>query len=157
MAEVRLVTRTGYKEAVTEPSARRFFSVQHLDELLAAAGEPKEALLHYLYGSSNYATDSHSSREDLDPIMRAPQCGHGQGAHARRVRLSGCFLRFDGRRVSTEQCAGRSDAVGAVGAGQETIVADAMEALGQPMQQEAPDELVRKKPIVFQRAGPSAR
>jgi hypothetical protein len=48
--------------------------------------------------------------------------------------------------LDTEQRAGRRDALGAVGAGEEPVVADAMEALGQHVQQEAPDELVRMKP-----------
>jgi hypothetical protein len=44
---------------VTEPSVSRFHSAQRLNELLAAAGEPKEALLHHLYGPFNYdATNS---------------------------------------------------------------------------------------------------
>src|SRR6266478_5002667 len=45
-----------------------------------------------------------------------------------------------------EQCAGCRDVLSAVGVGKEPIVADAVEALGQHVHQEAPDELVRVKP-----------
>jgi Domain of unknown function (DUF4132) len=57
ITEVRHVTHS--YGPVTEPSIRRFHSAQRLDELLTAAGEPKEALLHHLYGPFNYdATNS---------------------------------------------------------------------------------------------------
>ena len=55
-------------------------------------------------------------------------------------------MRVGGRRGDVEQCAGRRDVLGAVGVGKEPVVADAVEALGQHVQQEAPDELVRVKP-----------
>ena len=45
-----------------------------------------------------------------------------------------------------EQCAGCRDVLSAVGVGKEPIVADAVEALGQHVHQEAPDKLVRVKP-----------
>ena len=45
-----------------------------------------------------------------------------------------------------EQCAGCRDVLSAVGVGEEPIVADAVEALGQHVHQEAPDKLVRVKP-----------
>ena len=87
-------------------------------------------------------------------IMRAPQCGHGQrSASGRDIRR---LLRVGGRRSDAEECAGRRDALSAVGAGQEPVVANAMKPLGQHVQHEAPDELVRSR-IVFQRAAPSAR
>jgi hypothetical protein len=64
-------------------------------------------------------------------IMRAPQRGHGQGSTRRASGvISGCFL-WVGRRDDMEQCAGCRDVLSAVGVGQEPIVADAMEALGQ--------------------------
>src|SRR6516225_1775690 len=44
-----------------------------------------------------------------------------------------------------EQCAGCGDVLSAVGVGKEPIVADAVEALGQHVHQEAPDKLVRVK------------
>ena len=42
-----------------------------------------------------------------------------------------------------EQCASCRDVLSAVGVGKEPIVADAVEALGQHVLQEAPDKLVR--------------
>src|SRR5215470_13038137 len=45
-----------------------------------------------------------------------------------------------------EQCAGCRDVLSAVGVGKEPIVANAVEALGQDVHQEAPDKLVRMKP-----------
>ena len=45
-----------------------------------------------------------------------------------------------------EQCAGCRDVLSAVGVGKEPIVANAVEALGQDVHQEAPDKLVRVKP-----------
>src|SRR6516165_4508488 len=45
-----------------------------------------------------------------------------------------------------EQYAGCRDVLSAVGVGKEPIVADAVEALGQHVHQEAPDKLVRVKP-----------
>lgn len=50
------------------------------------------------------------------------------------------------RRDDVEECAGDRDVLGAVGVGKEPVVADAVEALGQHVHQEAPDELVRVKP-----------
>ena len=50
------------------------------------------------------------------------------------------------RRGDVEQCASHRDALGAVGGGKEPVVADAVEALGQHVQQETPDELVRLEP-----------
>ena len=41
---------------------------------------------------------------------------------------------------------GRRDVLGAVGVGKEPLVADAVEALGQHVQQKAADDLVRVKP-----------
>ena len=55
-------------------------------------------------------------------------------------------MRVGGRWGDIEECAGRRDVVGAVGVGEEPIVADAVEALGQHVQKKAPDELVRVKP-----------
>ncbi len=64
-----------------------------------------------------------------------------------RVRCDvALHLRVGGRRVVVEKNAGCRDVVGAAGAGKEPVVADAVEAFGQHMHQEAPDELVRVKP-----------
>jgi hypothetical protein len=52
-------------------------------------------------------------------------------------------LRVGGGRSDVEECAGCRDVLGAVGVGKEPVVADAVEALGQDMHQEPPDELVR--------------
>ena len=80
-------------------------------------------------------------------IMRAPQRGHGQGSHAWRIgRDIRLLLWVGGRRGDIEECAGRRDVLGAVGVGEEPVVADAVEALGQHMQEKAADELVRVKP-----------
>jgi hypothetical protein len=55
-------------------------------------------------------------------------------------------LRVGCRRGDIEQYAGCCDALSAGGIGKEAIVADAVEALGQHVEQKAPDELVRVKP-----------
>jgi len=44
--------------------------------------------------------------------------------------------------LATEQLAGAFDVVGAGGFGEQTVVADAVEALGQDVDEEAADELV---------------
>jgi len=44
-----------------------------------------------------------------------------------------------------EECTGFCNALSAGGVGKEAVVADAVEALGQYVQQEAPDKLVRVK------------
>jgi hypothetical protein len=62
-------------------------------------------------------------------------------------------LRVGGRRGDIEECAGRRDALGAVGGGKEPVVADAVETLRQHVQQETPDELVRVKPHRLPAAG----
>ena len=87
--------------------------------------------------SHRYLDDDHAG---------AGSAGMG-GQHARCVR---CDIRLllwvGGRRVGAEQCAGCCDVVGAVGVGEEPVVADAVEAPGQHVQEKAPDELVRVKP-----------
>src|SRR5215813_8952044 len=52
----------------------------------------------------------------------------------------------DSRCRDIEERAGGRDALGTVGGGKEPVVADAVEALGQNVQQEAPDELMWVKP-----------
>src|SRR5689334_20085778 len=80
-------------------------------------------------------------------IMRAPQHGTWARQHTRGVRRKiRLLLRAGGRRGDLEECTGGGDVLGAVGRGKEPVVADAVEALGQHVQQEAPDELVRLKP-----------
>jgi hypothetical protein len=65
------------------------------------------------------------------------------GQHTRAIRRN-IQAALGGRR-QVEECAGRRDALGAVCGGKEPLMADAVEALGQNVQQEAPDELVRMK------------
>ena len=77
-------------------------------------------------------------------IMRPPQQGHGRGStrgssSAAVSGVSGCC----GAGRHGEQLARPRDVGGAVAAGEQPVVADAMEALGQHVHQEAPDELVR--------------
>jgi len=69
LEEVNRVTRSGYGH-VTEASVKPFYSVPRLCELLAAAGEPKAALLHHLYGPRNYTSDRFSQQvEGLDGYL----------------------------------------------------------------------------------------
>ena len=58
----------------------------------------------------------------------------------------GLLLGIGSRRGDIEECAGGCDALGAVGGGKEAVVADAVETLGQHVDQETSDELVRLKP-----------
>ena len=76
-------------------------------------------------------------------IMRPPQQGHGRGSTrgSSSAAASGVSGSFRARRHG-EQLAGARDVGGAVAAGEQAVVADAMEALGQHVHQEAPDELV---------------
>jgi hypothetical protein len=56
----------------------------------------------------------------------------GAGQHARLVRCGGLLLlRLNDARGDTEQLAGAGDAGGSVAVGEQAIVADAVEALGQ--------------------------
>jgi hypothetical protein len=67
------------------------------------------------------------------------RCGAGV-REAPRHEVAGSWA------LSGRECAGRRDALGAIGGGKEPVVADAVKVLGQHVQQEAPDELVRVKP-----------
>src|ERR1700720_2906170 len=74
-------------------------------------------------------------------IMRPPQERHGRGSTrgspaAAVADGSGCFAR-DGEQL-TRPC----DVGGAVAVGEQSIVADAVQALGQHVRQKAPNELV---------------
>ena len=73
--------------------------------------------------------------------MRPPQQTHGVG----------CFVVLGGRvrrdvaglgRRDAQQCAGLGDVFDAASIGQQTVVANAVKAVGQNMQQEAADEFV---------------
>ena len=97
--------------------------------------------------SGSAATSARSRARSLDHNHAGAAVRAWAGQHTRRVRCDIRLLsRLDSRRVGAEQCAGRCDALGAVGAGQEPVVADAMEAPGQYVQQESPDELMRMQP-----------
>src|SRR5207245_6646168 len=81
--------------------------------------------------------------EDDHAIATSGSWGRNHTRIRRDIRL---FLRVGGRWGDTEQYAGCCDALSAGGVRKEAVVADAVEALGQHVQQEAPDELVRVKP-----------
>jgi hypothetical protein len=67
-------------------------------------------------------------------IMRAPQRGHRRGStRGLSGATSGWLLGIGGRRGDIEECAGRHDALGAIGGGKELVVADAVEARWQDM------------------------
>ena len=85
-----------------------------------------------------------AAREDLADYHAATAARTGAVQQARLVRCRGLLLLrlYDAWR-STEQLAGASDVGGAVTIGEQAIVADAVEPLGQHVQEEAPDELVR--------------
>ena len=66
----------------------------------------------------------------------------GAGDHVHVVMLR---CRVDRRRGRSDQLFGTRDVRFAAGAGEQSIVADAMEPLGQNMEQKAPDELVGRE------------
>ena len=77
-------------------------------------------------------------------IIRPPQHGHGRGntdgsLGGAGLAASGCFGGIG------EQLASACDVGGAVAVGEQAIVSDAMEALGQHVDQEATDELVGRQ------------
>src|SRR5882757_5951448 len=87
-----------------------------------------------------------AAREHFDDDHASATAWARAGQHPWRVRLAILrLLRIGGRLGDTKESASRSDVVSAVGVGEEPVVADAVEALGQHVQEEAPDELVRVK------------
>src|SRR5271169_6590251 len=80
-------------------------------------------------------------------LLRRPASKKRQGTKSREVwapcgrpALWGfdCrLLRVGGRRVGADQCPGRRNVVGAVGVGEEPVVVDAVEALGQHVHEKA--------------------
>src|SRR6478672_5040194 len=87
-------------------------------------------------------------------IMRAPQRGHGQGRTRGASGVpSGCCCGSAAGGVTSNSARVRRDVLGAVSVGKEPVVADAVKTLGQHVQQEAPDELVRMKPHRLPAAG----
>ena len=85
-----------------------------------------------------------AAREHLDDDHASAAARTGARLHARLVRWSGLLLLgLDDAGHGTEQLAGAGDVGGAVAVGEEAIVPNAVEALGQHVDQEAADELVR--------------
>src|SRR5258707_15768967 len=85
--------------------------------------------------------------EHLDHDHAAAAARAWARQHTWRVRGDiRLLLRVAGRRSDVEECAGCRDVLGAVGVGEEPVVADAVEALGQHVHQETSYELVRVKP-----------
>ena len=82
-------------------------------------------------GFAQSATDVYLAvrrvRNDVIMLFRA-MAGQHTWCVRRDIRL---FLRLGGRRGDIEECAGHRDALGTVGGGEEPVVADAVEALGQ--------------------------
>ena len=76
-------------------------------------------------------------------IMRPPQHGHGSEASAARSASASAGSLW--RLGHGEQLAGAGDVVGAAAVGEQAIVADAVEAAGQHVDEEAADELVARQ------------
>ena len=91
-------------------------------------------------------------------IMRPPQQGHGRGS-TRGSSVAGLGrLGFFQARRHREQLAGACDIGGAVAIGKQSVVADAVEAVRQDVDEKAADELVRAERHDFvSRRGLSAR
>jgi hypothetical protein len=81
----------------------------------------------------------------------------GNSGGGKGPRFKTDAIRREGRgRSDVEEFAGSRDVLGAVGVGKEPVVADAMEAFGQHVDQEAADELSPTlSVIVVYRPGPS--
>ena len=76
-------------------------------------------------------------------IMRPPQQGQGcESVGGSLSPMASASVGFALCRRHVEQLAGSGDVVGAPAIGEETVVADAMEAAGQHVDEEAADELV---------------
>ena len=98
-----------------------------------------------------------AAREDLDDDHAAAAARAGTWQQARLVRRGGLVvLRLDARR-HTEQLAGAGDVGGAVAVGEQAVVTDAVEALGQPCIRNRRMNSCGASVIVFQRPGPSMR
>ncbi len=79
-------------------------------------------------------------------IMRPPQHGHGLASVGDSLSPGGGILvGFVGTRRYGVQLTGARDVVDARAAGEQAIVADAVEAAGQHVDEEAADELVGSK------------
>src|SRR5215471_19347264 len=81
--------------------------------------------------------------ENLDDDHAAAAAGARAGQDARLVRSSGLLLfMFNDGRGSTEQLACACDVGGTIAAGEQAVMADAVEAFGQDVGEESPNELV---------------
>src|SRR5258708_10321637 len=84
-----------------------------------------------------------ATREDLDYDHPTAAAWTGAGQDARLVRRGGLLLLgLDDAGRSTEQLACACNVGRAVAIGEQAVVADAVEALGQHVHEEAADELV---------------
>ena len=72
--------------------------------------------------------------------MRPPQQGQHRAAVLGRSRLVSIVRRRG--RANREQPAAKGEFLGAMAVGEEAVMADAMKAVRQGVQQEAPDELI---------------
>src|SRR4029079_14245724 len=82
--------------------------------------------------------------EHLDDDHATAAARARAGQHARLVRAGGFLLVWLAEaRSSAEQLASTCDALGAIGVGEEPIVADTVEALRQDVDQEAAERIVR--------------
>src|SRR5215472_9454844 len=85
-----------------------------------------------------------AAREDLDDDHASAAARTGARLHAWLVWCGGVLLlKLNDAGQSTEQLAGAGDVGGTIAVGEEAIVADPVEALGQHVHQEAADELMR--------------
>src|ERR1700676_4252121 len=84
--------------------------------------------------------DLHDNHAATAAGTRLRQCGR-----LIRLRWSVALKLFYRGGWCREQLAGAGKIVGADAAGKQTVVADAVEALGQPVHQKAPDEFMRGK------------
>src|SRR5204863_3194153 len=96
-----------------------------------------------------------AAREDLDDNHASAAARAGARLHAWLVRCGGLLLlRLNDAGHSTEQLAGAGDVSGTIAVGEEAIVADPVETLGQHVHQEAADELMRGERHRLPAAGP---
>ena len=75
-------------------------------------------------------------------IMRPPQQGHGGGSWSEEVEVAPSLLvRSAGGGGTLSTCRQSVELLGAVAVGEQAIVADAMETVGEDVEQEAAHEL----------------
>ena len=99
-----------------------------------------------------------TAQEDLDDAHGASATWAGMVGRCWLLGLDvGCFDGIDWNEADCEQCADACNILGAGLAGEETVVADAVEALRQDVHQEAADELVCIEHHLLVALGPSRR